>query len=241
MPPQKTEKTLATKYKIRRVLVATVIFAGLLALLLLAAWWFGLLPRDYYTAAYFGIETLHSPLDANNNGIDDYTDILLGAQQDAKNHPRYDGSYWEGGYPPDNIGVCSDVVWRAMQNAGYDLKSLVDADIAQNPTAYPGLDATGPDPNIDFRRVRNLNVFFGRNALTLTNSLAEAAEWQPGDIVVFGEKLSHIGIISEKRNKNGVPWLIHNSGQLNREEDALGALAENMTISGHYRWAGAPA
>lgn len=33
----------------------------------------------------------------------------------------------EGGYPPDNIGVCIDVVWRAFANAGYSLKDMVDA------------------------------------------------------------------------------------------------------------------
>ena len=53
---------------------------------------------------------------------------------------------------------------------------------------------------------------------------------QPGDIVVFGTH--HIGIISDKRNKNGIPYLIHNSGQLRREEDALLSCGE---ISGHFR------
>lgn len=41
----------------------------------------------------------------------------------------------------------------------------------------------------------------------------------PGDIVIFGT--THIGIVSDKRNKDGVPYLIHNAGQPLREEDAL--------------------
>lgn len=44
--------------------------------------------------------------------------------------------------------------------------------------------------------------------------------WQPGVIVIF-ENSNHIGIISDKRNRNGVPYLIHNAGQPKREEDAL--------------------
>ena len=44
-----------------------------------------------------------------------------------------------------------------------------------------------------------------------------------------------IGIVSDKRNKNGIPYLIHNSGQLKREEDALLSCGE---ISGHFRFNG---
>ena len=60
-------------------------------------------------------------------------------------------------------------------------------------------------------------------------------EWQPGDIVVFGSS-KHIGIISDKRNKNGEPFLIHNSGQPFREEDVLRRLAKKDGITGHFRW-----
>lgn len=63
----------------------------------------------------------------------------------------------------------------------------------------------------------------------MTTDLTKIAEWQPGDIVTFGT--SHIGIISDKRNKKGIPYLIHNSGKL-REEDALEFYKD---ISGHFR------
>ena len=39
-----------------------------------------------YTAEDFGIDTIYSCIDFNGNGIDDYTDILLGARKDAENH-----------------------------------------------------------------------------------------------------------------------------------------------------------
>lgn len=70
----------------------------------------GLLPEKTYTAEDFGIERVTSPTDCNQNGVDDYTDILLGARQDARRHPRYHSAYYAGGYPPEDEGVCTDVV-----------------------------------------------------------------------------------------------------------------------------------
>ena len=111
-----------------------------------------------------------------------------------------------------------------------DLRDMVDRDIREHPEAYPRVNGH-PDRNIDFRRVPNLLVFFDRQAESLTTDPMTISAWQPGDIVVFGTH--HIGIISDKRNKNGIPYLIHNSGQLRREEDALLSCGE---ISGHFRF-----
>ena len=83
--------------------------------------WWNLLPKQYYTAEDFGIQTVTSPVDYNGNGVDDYTDILLGARKDAKQKPRYDGAYVDGGYPPEDTGVCTDLIWRAFREAGYSL------------------------------------------------------------------------------------------------------------------------
>ena len=188
--------------------------------------------KPSYTAEDFGITTIKSNLDKDGDGIDDYTDILLGARAEAERKPRYQSTYYAGGYPPDTEGVCTDVVWRAFRDAGYLLKDMVDEDIAQNVEKYPRVEGK-PDTNIDFRRVPNLKVYFERNHITLTNDLTQIAEWQPGDIVVFGSK--HIGIISDKRNKNGVPYLLHNGGQPNREEDILELYNRYVPISGHYR------
>lgn len=188
--------------------------------------------KKVYYAEDFGIKVIHSSKDYNNNGIDDYTDILLGAKKDAENKPTYKSAYYAGGYPPDNEGVCTDVIWRAFQNAGYSLKDMVDKDIKNNKELYARVEGT-PDPNIDFRRVPNLKVYFDRNAINLTRDITDIAQWQPGDIVIFGT--SHIGIISDKRNKKGVPYLIHNANQPNREEDVLELWSAYEPISGHYR------
>lgn len=195
-----------------------------------------IIPRKVYTASDFNIDIIKSKTDYDNDGIDDYTDILLGARKDAINRPKYVAdSYTIGGYPDDNIGVCTDVVWRAFKEAGYILKDLVDDDILKNISLYPAVNGK-PDPNIDFRRVRNLKVFFDRYALVLTNDIENIEEFQPGDIVIFGEGYKHIGIISDKRNSKGIPYLIHNAGQPIREEDTLELWSNINKITAHYRW-----
>ena len=47
-----------------------------LVLILLGLDYWNLLPHRTYTAEHFGIETLQSPLDADGDGIDDYTDLM---------------------------------------------------------------------------------------------------------------------------------------------------------------------
>lgn len=202
----------------------------LILFILLILNYYGFLPKKVYSSSDFGIEVITSEVDYNNNGIDDYTDILIGARKEAENHSTYKSAYYSGGYPPDDEGVCTDVVWRALKEAGYLLKDLMDEDIKNNLSEY---SITKPDPNIDFRRVVNMNVYLKRNTLVLTNDPYDIGEWQPGDIVVFS---NHVGIISDKRNKSGIPYIIHNAGQPNREEDTLIRWYKNKGIIGHYRF-----
>ena len=155
--------------------------------------------------------------DADGDGVDDQTDILSAALRYVQTKPVYRSEYYTGGYPDDGCGVCTDVVAFALRDAGYDLQALVATDITEHPDDY-GLDA--PDPAIDFRRVRNLKVFFARHAAQLTCDVHAIDEWQGGDIAIFD---SHIGIVSDRRNENGVPYLIHHNApsQLSYEEDVL--------------------
>ena len=210
-------------------LVGILLIAFMLCIGGLLAVRYNLIPKRTYSAEHFGIETVKSSVDFNHNGTDDYTDIMLGARIDAENHPKYDSRYWAEGYPPDDIGVCTDVVWRAFKNAGYGLREMVDADIQLRPEAFTNI--TTRDNNIDFRRVVNLRVFFEKYALPLTLDINETDQWQPGDIVIFGNN-KHIGIVSDKRNKEGHTYIIHNGGQPNREEDYF----KRGTVTGHYRF-----
>lgn len=193
------------------------------------------IPKKVYKATDFNITIIKSNTDYDKDLIDDYTDIMQGARIDALNKVKYKSAYYKGGYPPNNEGVCADLIWRSFKNAGYLLKDLIDEDIKKNAKLY-FKDDEKPDSNIDFRRVRNLKVFFDRFATVLTNDTKNIAEWMPGDIVIFGKKYNHIGIISDKRNKKGIPYLIHNAGQYKREEDVLLKWSRKKTITGHYRW-----
>lgn len=179
-----------------------------------------------YTNKDFDIKDIKSDIDYDNDGIDDYTDIHNGALNYVKTKPKYKSKYYAGGYPTDKYGVCTDVIWNAFMEAGYNLKDMVDEDIKNNMEVY---NIEKADPNIDFRRVVNLKVFFDRKATILTNDTNKIEEFQKGDIIVF-EK--HIAIISEKRNKKGIPYIIHNSGNNRYVEDAL----TRYKIIGHYRW-----
>lgn len=188
---------------------------------------FNIIPTKSYTAEELGIQHIKSSKDYNNNGIDDYTDIMIGARKYVQTKPKYNGAYYEGGYPPKNIGVCTDVIWQGFKNAGYNLKDMVDKDIKNNLSSYSTIST--PDPNIDFRRVKNLKIFFDRNATSLTIDPTKVSEFQPGDIVIYS---NHIAIISDKRTKKGTPFIIHNGGQPILEENAL----TRQKIIGHYRW-----
>lgn len=183
------------------------------------------------------IEKMTINSDKDGDGILDLDDIVEGARLDVANQSKYKNAYYAGGYPPDDEGVCTDLVWRALRNAGYDLKSMIDSDIAANEDKYPRV-TEGHDPNIDFRRVPNLTVFFERFGTVLTKQIIvgdveNLREWQGGDLVMI-ENPQHVGIISDKRNPEGVPYVIHNMGPIPREEDCLEQWSEKIT--GHFRY-----
>lgn len=174
------------------------------------------------------ITQVHSSTDRDGDGVDDQQDILDGAISYVNTHPQYRSRYYDTGYPDDGYGVCTDVIANALKAAGYDLRELVAEDIADNPDNY---DIREPDRNIDFRRVKNLQVFFGNHAVSLTTDVSAIRKWQGGDIVIFR---NHIGIVSDRRNKNGVPYVIHHSNpwQIAYEQDVL---ERRQDIVGYYR------
>lgn len=207
----------------------------LLLLIIAAAIGFYLLNRhfhflvDYkYDNSDFGIETYRSSSDADKDGIDDQTDILRNARAYLSTRPQYKSEIYDNGYPDDNNGVCTDVVGIAMRDAGYDLRKLVYEDMVEDPDAYGIAD---PEINIDFRRVPNLNVYFKRHAKSLTIDVTDIAQWQGGDIVVYAH---HIGVISDKRDRDGVPYVLHHSGEKQTvfEQDIL---RDGSVILAHYR------
>ena len=196
-----------------------------LAIITLILYMFNVIPHLQFTNEDFGIETYKSLVDKDGDGIDDQTDFLQSVRNYIATKPKYKSKYYRTGYPDDGFGVCTDVIAFGLRGAGYDLMELVDADIRANKKMYP-LDVV--DKNIDFRRVNNLRIFFERNAKSLTTDLTDIKEWQGGDIIVFK---THIGVVSDKRNWRGIPFIIHNGG-FHFEEDIL---EYRTDIVGHFR------
>ena len=207
-----------------------VIFIIISVILVALLYFFYTIPHKQYSNSYFNIETYISSVDKDNDGIDDQTDILNNVRTYIAKNPKYKSKYYETGYPDDEYGVCTDVVANGLKDAGYDLKELVNEDIINNKEKY---NIEVIDKNIDFRRVRNLDVYLKNNSISLTKDLSQIEEWQGGDIIVFKD---HIGIISDKRNKKGIPFLIHHANpiQVNYEEDVLELYGQDYII-GHYR------
>ena len=189
---------------------------------------FNYIPHKKYSNVDFNIDTYKSSVDFDNDEIDDQTDILNGVKKYVATNPKYKSKYYETGYPNDEFGVCTDVVAFGLLNAGYDLMNLVNEDILNNREDY---NIEVIDKNIDFRRVKNLKVYFDNNSILLTTDINKIEEWQGGDIVIFK---NHIGVISDSRNKNGVPFVIHHANPFQKyyEEDIL---ETRNDIIGHYR------
>ncbi|MFZ3106229.1 MAG: DUF1287 domain-containing protein, partial [Candidatus Hydromicrobium sp.] len=137
--------------------------------------------------------------DADNDGINNQKDIMLGAKgqlgNPAKNIFLEEGetNYYQGGDPPEDLADCTDIIVRAFFEAGFDLRDLVYEDIKENFGQYPIKEIWNRsfcDPNIDYRRIQNLEIFFNRNAKVLDILFNASDEqnlnsWLPGDVVFF--------------------------------------------------------
>jgi uncharacterized protein YijF (DUF1287 family) len=173
--------------------------------------------------------------------IDERTAQLVAAAIARTREPEvYDGSYQRIPYPMGDVaedrGVCTDLVIRSYRALGVDLQQLVHEDMAREFAAYPqywGLP--GPDPNIDHRRVPNLETYFRRAGAALPISQDPAA-YRAGDLVSWRlpGNLPHIGIVTDQRTPDGKrPIVAHNIGNGPELEDMLFA----FPITGHFRYA----
>lgn len=165
--------------------------------------------------------------------------LLAAAQAQIGRTLVYDPSYQHLGFPGGDVplyrGVCADVVVRALRGVGVDLQREVNRDMRAHFAAYPQRwGMRGPDPNIDQRRVPNLETWFGRHGMALAPS-RQAQDYRPGDIVSWRLERGrpHIGIVSDRRSRDGLrPLVIHNIGYGVWEQDVL----FDWQISGHFRY-----
>jgi uncharacterized protein YijF (DUF1287 family)/L,D-peptidoglycan transpeptidase YkuD (ErfK/YbiS/YcfS/YnhG family) len=158
------------------------------------------------------------PGDTDGDGIPDPLDVLIGAHKTALNADRYDGRYVQIAFPlgdvPRNIGVCTDVIIRALRNAGIDLQRALQEDRARAPGSYPAI--TRPNPSIDHRRVKNLLPYFARHFEAHSARLDALDDpLQPGDIIfmdTFPDRpgTEHVGIVSNLPGPAGLPLIVNN-------------------------------
>lgn len=160
---------------------------------------------------------------------------LLIIDPDVIYTPDYVGINYPNGDVPTKTGVCTDVVIRAYRKLDIDLQKEVHEDMKANFARYPktwGLKTT--DKNIDHRRVPNLEVFFERKGEKLSIS-KNPNDYKTGDLVTWmiGNKLPHIGIVTDKKSTDGNRNLIvHNVGSGQVLEDCL----FSWTIVGHFKY-----
>ena len=158
----------------------------------------------------------------------------------------YDPNYTRIPYPlgdvPRTTGVCADVIVRAARDAfALDLQRLVHEDMTRDFAAYPrtwGL--AHPDPNIDHRRVLNLEVFWRRAGAQLwmasgnVGGDAFPGPSEAGDLLTWllEGRLPHVGIVVSSGILGG--RIVHNIGG-GVQEIALGQMREQRA-KGHFRW-----
>jgi uncharacterized protein len=151
----------------------------------------------------------------------------------------YDPSYVPLKYPSGDVpiatGVCADVIVRAFRKAGLDLQVALHEDMSRHFGAYPQRwGESGPDKNIDHRRVANLAVFFTRKgkAVRITH---RAADYRPGDVVVWrtAPGREHTGLVTNYWSPRTKRYaIVHNIGDGAQVRDVL----FDWPIIGHFRY-----
>lgn len=172
--------------------------------------------------------------DSDGDGIADSVDVLLGAKKTVLLHSEYRETAprlaYPGGDVPPEVGVCTDVIVRALRNAGLDLQQLVFEDAGRAPKAYPGIRAR--NTHLDHRRVRNLAVYFQRH----WRPIRRVEDLLPGDVILLDTFPSrpgpdHIGIVSDTLGRSRLPLIINawTNGFRTEEMDLLPSIP--MTIA----------
>jgi uncharacterized protein YijF (DUF1287 family) len=187
------------------------------------------------------ISALTPPEAQTDEAVGFFARLSAAAVERTRHAVTYDGSYRSIRYPmgdvPNTIGVCTDVVVRSYRAVGVDLQVLVHEDMSAHFSEYPddwGL--TAPDPNIDHRRVVNLQTFFRRQGAELPIT-ADPTDYKPGDLVTWSlpGNAHHIGIVVDQRSPGSRrPLVVHNLLRGPQVEDIL----FRFPITGHFRFDG---
>ena len=155
--------------------------------------------------------------------------------------PGYTRMPYPGGDVPRSTGVCADVVVRAARDGLHlDLEQLLHEDMQRAFQAYPRTwGMAHPDPNIDHRRVLNLETFWRRQGAALwTASAATPGDGfplplEPGDELTWllAGRLPHVGIVVTGGPN---PAIVQNIG--NGAEQVRLSVMREQRAKGHFRW-----
>lgn len=164
--------------------------------------------------------------------------LVTAAREQIGKTVRYDPAYRKLDYPNGDVplesGVCTDVVIRALRSGpGIDLQQRVHEDMKGHFAQYPkNWGLRKPDPNIDHRRVPNLQTYFKRSGWEI-EAKDGVRTFQAGDLVtcIVPPNLPHIMIVSDKSSPTGRRLVLHNIGKGTQEEDRLA----DFRITGQYR------
>jgi uncharacterized protein YijF (DUF1287 family) len=157
--------------------------------------------------------------------------------------PAYRAIPYPNGDVPRSTGVCADVVIRAARDGlGLDLQQLVHEDMRRAFPAYPSRRTwglTAPDPNIDHRRVLNLETYWKRQGARVWAAPGERAgdaypgPLAPGDFLTWlvGWSAPHVGVVVRGGRE---PQVVHNIGG-GAQLIPLSDMRIHQAIA-HYRW-----
>jgi uncharacterized protein YijF (DUF1287 family) len=172
--------------------------------------------------------------------------LAAAALQRTKMPAIHDTAYYQISYPGGDVpaspegtpkGKAEDLIVRSYRNLGIDLQELVHEDMTRNFAVYPQLwKLRAPDPNIDHRRIQNLQRFFKHGGAEQP-ATREAADYQPGDVVVWmlAQGDLHCGIVVPgPAERRGEAWVVHDLGSGPKWENVL----TDYQIHGHYRYTG---
>lgn len=151
----------------------------------------------------------------------------------------YDTSYYQldfpaGDIPQEREGE-ADLLVRGLRALGHDLQSLVHDDMKTSFRSYPQLwGMRQPDPNIDHRRIPNLQRFLKRHAQELSTD-TNPDLYQNGDIVIWrkpdGSLLSGV-VVPGPGPRSLEKWVISNRGNGSQWLDSL----LDYEVIGHYKY-----
>lgn len=188
-----------------------------------------------------GLGTLALVLPARSQVVSAASKLIAAGRAQIGVTRTYDGSYQSIAYPSGDIhrarGVCTDVVIRAYRDAfGFDFQQAVHEDMRANFAAYPSLwGLARPDRNIDHRRVPNLETYLTRQQAKrdLPDNVPDLA---PGDLLTMRlpGNLPHIAIVSDRLDRLGRRYVIHNIGR-GTQEDALDTSLQ-ATLTSRFVW-----